>query len=244
MRYVLRISYDGTNYAGFQKQDNAVTIQSVLEDVLSKVCKTDIQVVGSGRTDAGVSAIEQVCHFDIDSELDTRKVKGYANSILPKDIRLMEISLISEDFHARFSAKQKTYEYYFYTNSEVIPVYDNFATYIGYNLDISKMQSACKFFVGEYDFTSFCASNTSVVDKVRTIYNMDIVEVNDGLYKLSITGNGFLYNMVRIIMGTLVDVGLGKILVENISNVIESKDRTQAGKTISAHGLYLKKVIY
>ncbi len=244
MRYILKISYDGASYAGFQKQPNQTTIQGVLESVLTKVIEEDIEVIASGRTDACVSAIEQTCHFDCEKELNSRKIMGYTNSLLPQDIRVVGIDVANEDFHARFSAKEKTYEYYFYISQESIPWYERIATCAGHNLDIDAMKKACKFFLGKHDFSAFCASNTSVVDKVRTIYELDIIELDSSLYKLVIRGSGFLYNMVRIIMGTLVDVGLGKINAEDIPNIIGSRDRGRAGKTISAKGLCLKKVIY
>ena len=243
MRYKMIISYNGKNYSGFQKQINKETIQQKLEDALTQVLRADISIVASGRTDAGVSAFSQVCHFDFDGEINIRRAIGYANKLLPSDIRILEIDIVADDFHARYSAKQKTYEYYFYTGFES-PIYDNFATFIGRDINIIDMKKSCKFFIGEHDFTSFCASNTDVKSKVRTIYEMNIIEVNDNLYKLTIKGNGFLYNMVRIIMGTLVGVGLNKISFNHIPDIIEGKDRSLAGKTMLSKGLYLKKVIY
>lgn len=244
MRYKLIISYNGNIYSGLQVQKDKVTIQGILEDTLSKVLREEVSVVASGRTDAGVSAIEQVCHIDINNLVDERRLIGYTNSLLPSDIRVIDIIRVDETFHARFSSKRKTYEYLFYLGQGNIPVYDNIATYIGYNVDINAMISACKYFIGEHDFSAFCASNTDVKDKVRTIFDMSITPINDRLYKLSITGNGFLYNMVRIIMGTLVGVGLNKIRLEDIPNIISSKDRGKSGKTMPSKGLYLKKVDY
>lgn len=244
MRYIIKISYDGTNYCGYQKQPNKITIQDTLESVMTNVLGSPIEIVASGRTDAGVSAIEQICHFDIEKDIDTKRVKGHINSLLPNDIRVLDICVADNDFHARFSAKKKTYEYYFYVSRDVIPVYDNIATLVGYNIDIDKVFASTEYFKGTHDFSAFSASNTSVVDKVRTIYDIDIVKIDEYLYKLVITGNGFLYNMVRIIMGTIVDIGMGKIAIDQLSQIIESGDRQKAGKTISAKGLYLKKVVY
>jgi len=243
MRYLIKVSYNGRNYSGFQVQKNLDTIQLRLENVLSEVLKENISIVASGRTDAGVSAILQVCHFDIDSEIDIKRTIGYSNSILPRDIRIIDIQMVDDQFHARFGAKKKTYEYYFYIGEE-IPVYEEFATNIGFNIDIESMKTACRYFIGEHDFTAFCSSNTEVQDKVRTIYGMEISEVNENLYKLSITGNGFLYNMVRIIMGTIVSVGLGKISLKDLASIIDSKNRTLTGKTMPAKGLVLKNVVY
>jgi len=243
MRYLLRINYDGSNYSGFQVQINKNTIQANLEKCLSQVIGQEIKIVASGRTDAGVSALEQVCHFDIEQEIDIRRTIGYTNKLLPEDIRVMDIVKVSNDFHARFSAKKKTYEYYVYTGMKSA-IYDKFATHIGLNINISNIKNACKEIIGEYDFSAFCASNTDVINKVRTIYNFDFIEVNDNLYKFSITGNGFLYNMVRIIVGTFVSIGLGKISKNDLKTIINSKDRNLAGKTMPSKGLVLKKVYY
>lgn len=243
MRYKLIISYIGDNYSGFQKQLNKITIQETLEKSLSKVLREEISIVASGRTDAGVSAFMQVCHFDVTSEINTQRTIGYSNRLLPEDIRILSIEKADEDFHARYSAKEKTYEYYFYLGYES-PIYDKVATYIGYNVNIDEMKSACNCFLGEHDFSAFCASNTEVKTKVRKILDIKIIDIDENLFKLSITGNGFLYNMVRIIMGTLVSVGLGKIKKDDIVQIINSKDRSNAGKTMPSKGLYLKKVIY
>ena len=243
MRYKIEISYDGSGFYGFQKQPNKETIQECLEKAISQVLKQNIEIVGCGRTDAGVSAISAVCHFDYDKEIDSRNFIGHTNNLLPNLIKVRNISKVNDEFHARYSAKSKTYDYYFYIDGET-PFYDKFATNIGYNISIEKMKNACKYFVGEHDFSSFCASNTSVVDKTRIIYDIEIIELGNNLYKLSIRGNGFLYNMVRIIMGTLVDVGLGKIQPENINDIILCKNRAKAGKTINSKGLVLKKIDY
>lgn len=243
MRYRLEISYDGAKYFGFQIQPNKDTIQERLEYAFEQVYREKIDIVASGRTDAGVSAISQVCHFDTDAVVDEKRNVGYLNSILPSDIRVIRITKAEETFHARKSAKEKTYMYKFYVGEE-IPVYERTASNIGYNLDIDAMIEACKYIEGTHDFTAFCASNTAVVDKTRTIYKLEIIKLDDNLYKMEVTGNGFLYNMVRIIMGTLVSVGMGKLKPEDIVDVISSKDRSRAGKTMPAKGLYLKKVLY
>lgn len=241
-RYILKISYDGGNYSGYQIQKDKDTIQKHLEDVLSEVCKENISIVASGRTDAGVSAICQVCHFDTEKEIVEHKVLSYANALLPKDIRILDISKTNVSFHARFGAKQKTYEYYFYIGMENA-VYDKFAVHVAKDLDIDSMILSCKEFEGEHDFSSFCASNTDIKDKVRKIYKCEIINVDNGLYRMEITGNGFLYNMVRIIMGTIINVGLGKLNYIDIMSIMNAKDRNLAGKTMPARGLVLKNVI-
>lgn len=243
MRYLIKVSYNGKNYSGFQIQNNVDTIQARLESALSAALKRDVNIVASGRTDAGVSALGQICHFDIDNDIDVSKKIGHINSLLPRDIRVMELKHVSDEFHARYTAKRKTYEYYFYQGLEN-SIYEEFATNIGYNVDVNGMKDACKYFLGVHEFSAFCASNTEVKDKTREIYAIAIKEVNDNLYKLEITGNGFLYNMVRIIMGTLVNVGLGKMDGEAISNILANNDRNLAGKTMPAKGLILKNVLY
>ena len=243
MRYRVDVSYDGKNYYGFQKQANQKTIAECLELTFTQVLGEDISIVASGRTDAGVSAMCQVCHIDTTKEIE-KNIVGYVNHILPEDIRVLNICKVDENFHARFSPKSKTYEYWFYIGQFKNPIFDRVATYIGYNINVENMKTACVDLIGEHDFSSFCASNTSVVDKVRTIFNADIIKIDGNLYKFIITGNGFLYNMVRIIMGTLVDVGLGKIDCNALKDIIKQKDRSKAGKTMCSGGLYLKKVEY
>lgn len=243
MRYKLTVSYDGSDYFGFQVQPNKDTIQARLEGAFEQVYGEHINIVASGRTDAGVSALSQVCHFDTDKEVNTKRDVGYLNSLLPSDIRVLEIAIATLEFHARKGAKKKTYMYYFYVGTK-IPVYERVATNIGRNLDIEAMRRATEFVVGTHDFSAFCASNTAVVDKTRTIYDLQIVNVEENLYKMEITGSGFLYNMVRIIMGTLVAVGMGKITPESVGRIIDSLDRSKAGKTMPSKGLYLKKVMY
>ena len=244
MRYILKISYDGSNYSGFQIQKNKLTIQQVLESAFEQVFRERISIVSSGRTDAGVSAFCQVCHFDYNNDIDVNRSKGYINSLLPDDIQVLCIDKTNDNFHARFDCKKKTYEYYFYISKDNIPVYKNFATKIGYNLDIEKMIKCCKCFEGTHDFSAFCASNTEVVNNVRTIYAIKIIKIDECLYKLTITGNGFLYNMVRIIMGTIVAVGNNKISMDDVPDIIKGKDRSRAGKTMPSVGLYLKNVEY
>lgn len=245
MKYKICISYNGGRYSGFQSQKNGESIQGVLETTLSRVLVENIKIYGSGRTDAGVSALEQVCHFECCQTIDNCiKVRNYANSILPRDIRILSIESVDEQFHARFSAKSKMYEYYFYLSKVAIPVYDNFALQIDYDVNIDNMCKACEIFVGKHDFTSFCASGSSADNKIRVIDNAQILQVDDRLYKFVISGNGFLYNMVRIIVGTLIDVGRGKINYKDINEILLAKDRQKAGKTVEGKGLYLKKVIY
>ncbi len=209
---------------------------------MESVFKQKINLATCGRTDAGVSAYVHVSHFDTQLEFDCFKTTKYLNALLPLDIRVLELVATDKTFHARNSAKHKTYEYYFYFGKSN-PILDKFASHVGAQLNIDAMRQACKRFVGRHDFSAFCASNTAIVDKVRTIISIDIVPV-DLYYKLTICGNGFLYNMVRIIMGTLVNVGLHKTLPNEIDDIIKSRNRQNAGKTVSPKGLVLRDIAY
>ena len=241
MRYMMKISYNGKNYCGWQKQTNKKTIEGVIEDAMTSILGCEIDVVASGRTDSEVSAICQVAHFDVESVIP-RGLVGHINSILPNDIRVNSIDLAKESFHARYNAKLKTYKYYFYVGNAKNAYYDIFAHYVKYVLNDSAMQNALKWLIGEHNFTSFCSADTDVKDKVRTIKKATLTR-NGDLYEFSITGNGFLYNMVRIIVGTLIDIGRGKI-VDSMSDIIKSCDRSKAGVTAPAKGLVLFNVEY
>ncbi len=254
MRLRVDFSYLGKGYCGYQKQVGKKTVQGELESVLSDFFGEKITFTASGRTDAGVSALRQVGHFDLTSNqaitLVGKEHKSWQslairiNYILPEDIRILEIKPVSDDFHSRFTAKRKTYCYNFYCSKVDVPYLSQFCLWLKEKeLDFGKMKSALKNIEGKHDFTAFCASNTEVEDKVREIYSADIVYNELGYYTISICGNGFLYNMVRIIVGTILDVGRGKIQVGDVKKIIDSKDRTSAGKTVSAVGLVLKDVV-
>ena len=237
----MKISYNGKNYCGWQKQQNKKTIEGVIEDAMTSILGQDIDIVGSGRTDSEVSAICQVAHFDVDKVIP-RGLVGHINSILPNDIRINSIDLAKESFHARFNAKLKTYKYYFYVGNTKNAYYDIFSHYVKYVLDDNAMQKAVKGLIGQHDFTSFCSADTDVKDKVRIIKKATLVK-NGDLYEFTVTGNGFLYNMVRIIVGTLIDIGRGKI-AESVENIIKSCNRSRAGVTVPAKGLVLFNVEY
>ncbi len=241
--YKITVQYNGKNYSGWQIQDGKDTIEGRLSIAIKAVTGKDIKVVGSGRTDAGVSAIAQVANFLLDADWDCQKLIKAINAHLPNDIAVLDVQLAEEDFNARFSAKTKTYNYYFYVSSERNPILDQFALQVKY-AEIFNMQSACKYLIGTKDYKSFVARNSGKTDFTRTIYSAEINQVKDNLYVFEICGNGFLYNMVRIIMGTLISVGEGKITPIDIQNIIKSKDRTKAGKTVPAVGLMLKCVSY
>lgn len=236
----MKIAYDGTNYCGWQTQNNKETIQETIEKAMFLVTNQNINLFASGRTDAEVSAICQVAHFD--AEKLKSDVVGHLNAVLPNDIRIISIEQTDEKFNARYDAKKKTYRYYFYTGRVNNPYYDKYASFVKYNLNLSTMQTAVKWLNGEHNFKSFCAMHSSVKDYDRTIYNASI-NCDNGLYVFEVTGNGFLYNMVRIIVGTLIDIGRGKITMP-MSEIIAGKNRNLAGKTAEAKGLVLVNVDY
>lgn len=243
MNIGLDISYVGTRYSGWQVQPGKDTIQGELEKALEKVFGNPINTTASGRTDAGVSAYCQVVNFVAETNIPVERLVYVINEHLPSDIRVLRSYQVADDFNARYSAKRKTYEYHFYFGDVENAITSKHSLFVKGNLDIESMKKACKILQGEHDFTSFCASDTDVVNKVRTIYDIDILECDNG-YKLVITGNGFLYNMVRIIMGTLIGVGYGRFKIDDISTILEAKDRSKAGHTAPPMGLLLLNVQY
>lgn len=243
-RLKITISYDGTNFYGYQRQPNKRTVQSELLNVLAKMHKDEnLRIFASGRTDAGVHAIGQVIHFDTHLTIATDTFKKALNVQLPYDIRVMNVEEVEEDFHARFHAKRKRYRYIWDCAEVQSPFRRNYAVFADRKPDVQKMQEGAKYLIGTHDFTSFCASRTEVEDKVREVYLIDFEWHGEELHMI-IEGNGFLYNMVRIIAGTLWEVGIGKRTPESIGEIIESKNREKAGKTAPAHGLYMEKVYY
>lgn len=242
MKYIVEISYVASSkFCGWQIQKNKPTYQQVCEDVFSKVLGAKTSIVASGRTDSGVSAIRQVGHFETNVDIPNNFV-GHVNSLLPEEIKVLSVNNIDEKFHARFDAKRKTYKYYFYQSKTKIPFYDKFALHVTNKMDFDLMVSQAQLLIGLHDFKSFCATGSEVKDFVRTIYSVDLKKSGD-LYEFTICGNGFLYNMVRIIVGTLIDIGSGKIQ-RSLDEIIESRNRTCAGKTVGPEGLVLVDVCY
>lgn len=236
------VSYLGTNYAGWQKQDNALSIQEVIENAFEQICNKKVEIFASGRTDAGVHAYEQCFNAQVNFQ-PVSKLPQALNSKLPQDIRILWAKPVENDFHARFSAHKKTYIYRLSTQ-EIESPFDSFVTtYVPHNLNFKAMQQACEHFLGEHNFKSFCSAHTTTKDFIRTIYSLNINKT-DNVYEFEICGNGFLYNMVRIIVGTLVEVGRGKIKPEQIADIFAKQDRKFAGKTMPAKALILKKVDY
>lgn len=244
MRIKLIVSYDGTDYCGWQIQPNKNTIQGLLEKAIKKVTgEKNITVTGSGRTDAGVHAWGQVAHFDTQSSVPPEKFYKAINTFLPENVRVRESSLVDDSFDARKSAKKKTYRYTVYTGGVIEPLKDRYATFIEKLPNVENMQCVAKLFLGEHDFKSFCASGSSVKTTVRTIYAIDVVKEKDQI-EFYVTGNGFLYNMVRTLIGTLIAAGNGEKDRAQIEKLLETGDRKLCGKTLSAKGLCLMKVDY
>ena len=239
----LTIEYDGREFNGWQKQPNKLNIQGNIEKVISDITKEEIEIIGSGRTDAGVHALGQVANFKTNSAIPIEKFAIAINSRLKKSIVIKKAEEVDERFHSRYNCKQKTYRYIINNSETGSAIYRDLEYNIKNPLDVEKMQEASKYFVGEHDFSAFKASGTSSKSSVRTIYSAKIEKEGERII-IELTGNGFLYNMVRIISGTLVEVGLGKIKPEQIPEIIQSKNRQNAGKTLPPYGLYLVEVNY
>lgn len=239
----LTIEYDGKDFNGWQKQPNKLNIQGNIEKVISEITKEEIELIGSGRTDAGVHAIGQVANFKTNSNIPIEKFAIAINSRLKKSIIIKKAEEVPERFHSRYNCKKKTYRYIINNSDMGSAIYRNLEYNIKMPLNLENMKKASKYFEGEHDFSAFKASGTSSKSSVRTIYSADVKKEN-GRIIIELTGNGFLYNMVRIISGTLVEVGLGKIRPEEIKDIIDSKNRQMAGKTLPPYGLYLVEVNY
>ncbi len=239
----LTIEYDGKEYNGWQKQPNKLNIQGTIEKAISSITNEQIELNASGRTDAGVHAIGQVANFKTNSNLSIDKFAIAINSRLKKNIIIKNAEEVDENFHARYNCKKKTYRYIINNSKYGTAIYRGLQYHVPQQLDIQSMKKAIKYFEGEHDFKAFKASGTSSKSSIRTIYKANVEKIDDKII-ITLTGNGFLYNMVRIISGTILEVGLGKIKPEEIKYIIEEKDRTKAGKTLPAHGLYLVSVEY
>lgn len=239
----LTIEYDGKDFNGWQKQTNKLNIQGTIEKAIETITKEPVDLMASGRTDAGVHAIGQVANFKTNSNIPIEKFAVAINSNLKKSILIKSAEEVDERFHSRLTCKRKTYCYVINNSPVGTAIFRNLETHIAIPLDVEKMQEAILYFKGEHDFKAFKSSGTSSKSSVRTIYDASVKKEGDKIY-ISLTGNGFLYNMVRIISGTLVEVGMGKIKPEEIPNIIKLGKRENAGKTLPPQGLYLVKVEY
>ncbi|WP_246942959.1 tRNA pseudouridine(38-40) synthase TruA [Bacillus pinisoli] len=242
--YKLTIQYDGGRYKGWQRLgDSDQTIQAKIENVLSEMVGEKIEIIGSGRTDAGVHALSQVANFKL-SEAKSKsesEVMTYLNRYLPQDISIMDVSIVSDRFHARYNAKAKTYLYKIWNKEYTHPFLRKYSMHVEKELDLAKMEEAAKFFLGEHDFTAYSNAKSKKKSMVREIYSISLEE-NNGLIEVRIRGNGFLYNMVRKMVGTFIEVGLGEIEAKSIPEILASKERVQTGGLAEPGGLYLEKV--
>lgn len=242
MRYKCTVSYDGTNFHGFQVQTNLRTVQEEIENVLRIICKTKTTCYASGRTDTGVHAIGQVFHFDTDIVMNERNMKNAINTRLPKDIYITQVEKVDENFHSRFSSHKKEYHYKI-ALKEYDPLKKNYLYYPSYkNFDIDKMEEAKEVLIGTLDFKSF-TKNHNLENTVRTIYSIEF-EKTEEVLTIKFIGNGFLHNMVRIMVAMLFMVGIGKISKQELKTILEQKNRKFAPKIAPANGLYLYKVYY
>lgn len=240
---LLEISYDGSRYHGWQIQKNAVTVQEVFQDCIEKVfrCRPDIK--GCSRTDSGVHANSYFISFKTDMNIENEKVAAALNTYLPKDIAVLSCRQVSDDFHARYSVKSKEYIYKLYNGKIRNPFYNHYAYHYRYPVDADYLNKEAKAFIGTYDYSGFCSSNSDVGDTVRTVKNFEVYRKDDIIY-FKVEADGFLYNMVRIMVGTLLFINEGKIKEGALREIIESKNRRLAGKTAPPDGLYLNKVNY
>lgn len=243
MRIKLTVTYDGTEYCGWQKQPNGLTIQEVLQNAIFSVTGERTEVTGSGRTDAGVHAEGQTAHFDTEKNIPPENFAFALNAYLPCDIKVVKSERASDDFDARKSVKKKIYRYVFYKSNVELPLKERYAVRINADVDAEKMRDVAAVFVGKHDFKAFCASGSGAKTTVRTVYGIDVTE-SDGEIKIYVTGNGFLYNMVRILSGTLLAAGEGKIRKSDAERMLAEGDRALCGKTCPSKGLCLVSVDY
>ena len=237
------ISYDGSLFSGYQVQVDKRTVQGEIEAVLTKMHKTAVKVIASGRTDAGVHAYGQVIHFDTTLDIPAARWVQALNAMLPHDISVLSAEYAEPSFHARYDAKGKKYRYVIDLRKIRDPLKRNYSFHYPHDINVERIEKAIPYIVGTHDFSSFCAANTDVLDKVRTIYSIQCLLAGNQL-TLTYSGNGFLYNMVRILTGTLVEIGNGKRKPEEMKDIISAMDRGAAGKTAPAQGLYLQEVYY
>jgi len=242
-RIKLTIAYDGTNYCGWQIQPNGITIEEVINKALSKLTGEDIAVIGASRTDSGVHAMGNVAVFDTNTTIPPDRIAVSLNQRLPDDIVIVHSEEVPADFHPRYCDCSKTYEYHIINTRIPVPTKRLTNYFVSYKLNIENMKKAASYLVGEHDFVSFCNVRTDVENTVRTITALDIL-TNGNEITIRITGNGFLYNMVRIIVGTLIRVGRGFYEPEKVKEILEAKDRKAAGVTAPAHGLMLMEIHY
>jgi len=239
-RVRLTVAYDGTNYHGWQIQKNGITIESELNRCLTTLLKEPIEVIGASRTDSGVHALGNIAVFDTVNRMPAEKISYALNQRLPEDIRIQKSEEVAGDWHPRHCDSRKTYEYRIYRGQFPMPVKRLYSLFSYHQYNVEKMREAASYLEGEHDFKSFCQTGAQVESTVRTLYSVEVMEQGEDLV-IRVCGNGFLYNMVRIIAGTLMEIGQGKRKPEDIGAILEAKDRSSAGPTAPAHGLMLIK---
>ena len=242
--FLICISYDGTEFCGYQIQDNGRTVGGVMLTALKRVFGEVLNVSGCSRTDSGVHALNYFISFKAETKMSAETVAKALNANLPNDVVVKNCREVADDFHARYSVISKEYEYRIYTADVKSPFMRNHALYLKYPLNVELLNKAAANFVGTHDFRSFMASGSKITDTVRTVYKAEVSEISEGHYTFNIAADGFLYNMVRIAVGTLLEVQQGKILPEEVKNIMDSLDRNKAGFTAPPQGLYLKNVSY
>lgn len=242
-RIQLTVAYDGTNYCGWQVQPNGITIEEVLNQRLSELLNEDIQVIGASRTDSGVHALGNVAVFDTETKIPPEKLSFALNQRLPEDIRIQASGEVEANFHPRRCNSTKTYEYKILNRTFALPCERLYSHFVYMPLDVEAMREAAAYLIGEHDFTSFCSARSQAEDTYRTIYSLDIEKAGD-MITIRISGNGFLYNMVRIIVGTLMKVGLHVYPASHMQEILYAKDRYAAGPKAPAVGLTLKGIEY
>jgi len=240
---MLTISYDGSLFFGFQKQENVVTIQGEIEDALKKITGENINIISAGRTDRGVHSLRHIINFHTESNVGVLNFKTALNHFLPIGVRVLDSKEVSENFHSRFDAKMKTYKYILNLDEVMDPIYYNYKANFPYPLDIDKMQRAKEFFIGRRSFKAFMGPRTGNTNPIREISSFEIYKENNDLIFL-IKGQSFIRNQVRIMVGTLVDIGRGLIEEDELEKILDSEDRTKAGVTLSPNGLYLMEILY
>lgn len=242
-RVKLTVAYDGTNYCGWQTQPNGLAVQEVLEKHLSELLAEPVHIMGASRTDSGVHALGNVAVFDTDARMPADRISYALNTRLPEDIRIQESCEVPADFHPRFAKTAKTYEYRILNRRFPDPTKRLYSFFYYYPLDVELMKKGAAYLVGEHDFKSFCTEKPDVDSTVREIYSLDVEKEGDMII-FRVRGNGFLYHMIRIIVGTLIRVGSGYYPPEQVKEILEAKDRTRAGETARPEGLTLVKIEY
>lgn len=240
---LLTLCFDGSAYHGWQVQENAVTVQSTLQDAVHRILGVRENIIGCSRTDAGVHAEMFCCNMRTEKEMPPEKLQTALNAVLPRNIAVLSVKEVPYEFHARYDCKGKVYKYLIWNARTRSPFYENRAYHYPWPLDVPMLNEQIRQFLGQHDFSAFCASGSSVEDRVREITRAEILR-NGDLVEIYIGGNGFLYNMVRIMVGTLLDIQSGAILPNSIPEILEQKNRKNAGVTAPAHGLYLHQVNY